>query len=284
MKTVRLAYPLIPNAGDLLNEYICRDLFGVNVKSSYPLNASFSAIGSGLGSFQYSSNRNKRILQNLSRVICGDVHVWGTGFVRHPKEGNVPAFYRRNMIFHALRGNLTKACVEGIIGKKLDIPICDGGILTSMLFEGKKIEKRYQLGIIPHYREQDAPVFEELHKKIPQSTVINLREDPMGVYRKIAECELVISSSLHGLIISDSFHIPNLHLRVTNNLWGDGFKFMDYYSAFGIKQVPFVAAYSKLPEINDIIDSYHISNEVIERKKDEMYQSFPFPPSADHSR
>ena len=50
----------------------------------------------------------------------------------------------------------------------------------------------------------------------------------------ISECECIISSSLHGLIIADSFLIPNQMVHLTDKLYGDGFKFDDYYSNFDI--------------------------------------------------
>lgn len=276
MKTKRLTYVTAPNAGDLLNEYICRDLFGIQVKRSSPLNSSFSAIGSCLHYFQQSADLKTLALQKLSGLVCGDLHVWGTGFIRYAASVDEPAFFRRNTIFHAVRGNLSKARVERIIRQKLDIPVCDGGILTSLLFEGQSVHKQYSLGIIPHYRQQHAPYFAELHRRIPHSTIVDLKADPMAVYRKIAECECVISSSLHGLIIADSFHIPNLHVSVNNDLRGDGFKFFDYYSGYGIQHEPFEASENAYPDIAKVFESYKIVPSMVEAKKAEMLRAFPF--------
>lgn len=275
MKSIRVAYPLIPNAGDLLNEYICRDLFGVAAISSKPVVAQLSGIGSGLGYFQYASQPMKKLVQSLSNRLIGDVHIWGTGFICHPITECEPSFYRNQTIFHALRGKMSKNRVEKILGRELDIPVCDGGILTSELFKGKIISKKYKLGIIPHYREQREPVFEELMMANPGAIIINLREDPMKVFKQIGSCETIISSSLHGLIIADSFHIPNLHMPVSKTLAGDGFKFEDYYSGFDLPHDPFILKDDVLPKIQDIIDRYRITKSMIEQKKHEMCQSFP---------
>lgn len=36
------------------------------------------------------------------------------------------------------------------------------------------------------------------------------------------------------MIVADSFHIPNMHITLTNNMFGDGNKYNDYLSAFDI--------------------------------------------------
>ncbi|MNJ76536.1 hypothetical protein D3C77_738380 [compost metagenome] len=40
---------------------------------------------------------------------------------------------------------------------------------------------------------------------------------------------------MHGLIVADSFEVPNRRLRLSNGLISD-FKFVDYYSAFSMEE------------------------------------------------
>ena len=47
----------------------------------------------------------------------------------------------------------------------------------------------------------------------------------------LTSCELIFSSSLHGLIVADSFGIPNIHMELSDKLVGGNFKFEDYYSS-----------------------------------------------------
>jgi hypothetical protein len=58
---------------------------------------------------------------------------------------------------------------------------------------------------------------------------------PAEVIREILMCDHVLSSSLHGLIVSDAFHIPNRRIVVSEQVKFD-MKYDDYYSAFGLRQ------------------------------------------------
>ena len=62
-----------------------------------------------------------------------------------------------------------------------------------------------------------------------------------NVATKISGCTVVFSSSLHGLILADSYGIPNAHIIITNKLQGDTYKFEDYYSGVGRKYSNFNA-------------------------------------------
>lgn len=268
----RVLYADIPNAGDQLNVYILKNLFGLDIvhAESY-LIADIVGIGSGLGVYQYKSNIKGKIYQRMFDKAVH--HIWGTGFMYEEKK-HEHHFCSNKMVFHAVRGKLSKERVERLMGSKLgDIPLSDGGILTSELFE-KPVEKRYEIGIVPHFKEQKEPIFWEINEKIKGSHIIDLKGNPMEVYKEIGACEYVMSSSLHGLIIADSFGIPNLHICATDKLMGDGFKFRDYYSGYGLSDNS-VNVYDHIPTANEIIDKYDIDINVVAEKKKQMRNCFP---------
>jgi len=74
-----------------------------------------------------------------------------------------------------------------------------------------------------------------LANELPKSHIINVFDPVEEVIKQIQKCDYILSSSMHGLIVADSFLIPNSRLLLSKGIISD-FKFDDYYSAFGIKQ------------------------------------------------
>lgn len=277
-KIIKTYYANLQNMGDLLNELLIRNVFNQDLIRHKPATSELSCIGSGMDCFM-SSNRvypswYSAALKIRSSVVTYENNVWCTGFIF--KETKDTPFIRK-MKFSSVRGELTKVRVEKLIGKKLSIPTGDGGILSPYLFD-KPIRKKYKVGVIAHFHEQEHPAFKRVLDAHEYSVYIDLREDPLTVVRKIAECEIVISSSLHGLIVADSFGIPSQWIEVTDVLKGDGFKFYDYYSAFGVVPDPIqmADAASPVPTFNKIIDNYKIDRNLMLEKQDQIYNAFPF--------
>lgn len=272
-KTLKVYYAKVPNMGDLLNVMLIEQLFGYKVRRHTFLTGELSAIGSGLGQFTLRENPLLAMAERVAGVLFPTVTVWGSGFVCY-KEKDTP-FYRRNMKFAAVRGALSKARVENLLGQPMDIPLGDAGILASYLLK-ESVNKHYQVGIIAHYKEQDEPIFQKLATAYPRSLLIDVRQSPAVVIRQIAQCECVISSSLHGLIIADSFGIPNIHLKVSDKLLGDGFKFDDYYSAFQLPHLQLDIRSCEAPTIEWIIEHYQLTQPMVDTMKHNMLHSFPF--------
>lgn len=84
---------------------------------------------------------------------------------------------------------------------------------------------------MPHWRETD--YFKTHYGNLYE--VIDLRtRDIESVVRRITSCRLILSTSLHGLIVAHAYAIPALHLK-HGYIDTDGFKFRDYYSSVGIE-------------------------------------------------
>ncbi|GFK23623.1 polysaccharide pyruvyl transferase family protein [Tetragenococcus halophilus] len=277
MTKMKMYYAELPNMGDLLNILLMKEYFQIPVKRKTPLTANISGIGSGLGHFTFSHDSSllKAVEYALGKRFP-TVHVWGTGFIENKEWSN---FYRNNMIFDAVRGQLTKNKVEDILGHKINTTLGDGGILAPLLVEkGIEKNKKYNVGIIPHFKEQNEPVFKKISDKFTNAKIINLRDEPHQVIREIAQSEIVISSSLHGLIVADAFLVPNYHIVVTDNLLGDGFKFDDYYSAYGLSHIYSSIENSCIDFLTEqsIIDNYRIKREMVNKMQENMIEAFPF--------
>lgn len=112
------------------------------------------------------------------------------------------------------RGSLTAANL------RVDVPLGDVGLLASRLWPKQKTQ--YGVGVVRHYVDTDEYPFADI--------VIGATERPEEVIRKISACRVVISSSLHGLIVADSYGIPNMRISRNDVITGD-WKWMDYKTA-----------------------------------------------------
>ena len=165
---------------------------------------------------------------------------------------------------------------QRMVGRTLDIPTGDGGILASELLDTLP-EKRYDVGIVPHVCDLNDPAVTDLLGRYENAKFINVKDDPIAVLTEIAQCRCILSSSLHGLIAADSFHIPNLHIVFSDRPLGDGYKFDDYYSAYGVQHSPRDLRVSAAPAIAEIRDGWRIRPEQVEEKKRQMRAAFPYP-------
>lgn len=79
--------------------------------------------------------------------------------------------------------------------------------------------------------------------------VIDLRtRDIKRVIIEITSCRRILSTSLHGIIVSHAYGIPALWIR-HNVLHDSNLKFYDYFSSVGIKE------YEGLTNIDEILSS-----------------------------
>lgn len=271
-KTVKLYYAKLANMGDLLNDLIIRRLFGVEVERCSFLTGDMSAIGSCLAQYTYHGNVLMRAQQFVNGVSHPRVAVWGTGFINYTDcEGR---FFKRAMDFRALRGELTRRAVEKMTGRPLDIPTGDAGLLADRLLD-ERPEPMYDVGIVPHLCDLKDPAVRSLAAQYENAVLIDVRDDPLAVVRQIAQCRHILSSSLHGLIVADSFGVPNMHLVFDDRLLGDGYKFDDYYSAYGVPHLFRDLRSESAPELSEVSSSYALRPEIVAEKKRALLACFP---------
>lgn len=132
----------------------------------------------------------------------------------------------------AVRGPLTR---DLLLSKGIDCPMVygDPALLLSFYYQ-PKVKKKYKVGIIPHYLDLQNPLIEKIIKSSNDIILINMKNynDWHEIPDKINECEMILSSSLHGLIVSDTYNIPNVWVSFTKGVIGGGeFKFMDYFAS-----------------------------------------------------
>jgi pyruvyltransferase len=273
---IKLYYAKIGNMGDLLNPLIIGGLFGFDVERHSFLTGEMTAIGSGLDQYVFHGTALMRLRQFFNGLVRPSVCVWGTGFINYATEKE--RFFKRDMRFCAVRGELSRKRAEMLTGNTLNIPTGDGGLLASLLIK-EPVQKKYDLGVVPHVCDLPDPKAARLLESYPgKSTVlINVKDEPLEVLRTIAQCNTVLSSSLHGLIVADSFGIPNRHVVFSDRPLGDGFKFDDYYSAYGVPHILTDLSVGSIPSLSEIAAEYPITGEAVRHKKRDMLATFPYP-------
>ena len=103
-----------------------------------------------------------------------------------------------------------------------------------ILVNNKVKNKIYSVGIVPHYTDYNEVY--DLYKNSASILVINLMtNDVEATTDSLLQCERIISSSLHGLIVSHAYGIPAIWIEFSEKLFGDGIKFQDYFESVGIE-------------------------------------------------
>lgn len=271
MGTIRVSYAPVQNAGDLLNKDLIERLSGKSVVCSKTYNADVIAIGGALVGIQYSGGVKRQMMLRALSLVYGSkpLHVWGSGFYRND---NNKGLYRNNLDVCALRGDLTRRKLSGLTGKTYDVPLADAGLLVDILLDSP-VEKKYEIGLIPHFSQQQDAHFVKAQDD-PKYHFIDIRRSPKEVAQEIASCTYIASSSLHGLIFADSMHIPSLRLLGKTVLEAGEFKFDDYYSCYGVKDNPW-RNQTCLPSVNDIIDRACVDFQQVDEKKKALVKCFP---------
>ena len=279
MERLKMYYAKMNNMGDLLNEYIVPKITGKDIEHRENV-AQFDVMGIGSCGGAIWGNKEQTFVDKSKDIIKRSASllnskpcaIWGTGFIEDFADRGI-YLLRKNAHFIAVRGDRTKKTIERALDHEIHPVLCDGGILSSILID-HPINDEYEVGLIPHFLEislvQEKGIIDQFHKLYPTGKVIDLRQNPLKVVEDISKCKYVISSSLHGCIVADSFHIPNIRVRFSS-IPGTGYKFDDYYSGFGL-EIPanIVEKKEDLPSISQIISNYAISSDVIEKKKTDM--------------
>jgi len=155
----------------------------------------------------------------LQFAIDGDV-VWGSG----DQQNSASAFHFKTLDVRAVRGPLTR---QALLNCGIHAPAIygDPALLLPYLFpEFKRSETpAYDYIIIPH--------ISEIGLFARENNVVWPTEPWQEIVQKITNSKFVISSSLHGLVVAESFGIPARCINKTKRVFSK--KYLDYYMGTG---------------------------------------------------
>lgn len=203
------AWNRVRNVGDAITPYLLRHYFGVSPVQVSSAEAHVLAVGSVL----HFANRNSLI--------------WGSGVLRPTS----PAGSINPQNVRALRGHRTVAALREqghLIG---DIALGDPGILIGQLppiAAASTAPPRYRAGLVLHHSLNRSPLWRR-YAGSAEIRLIDVIDNTLKPVIELAECEVVISQSLHGLIFAEALGKPALWIStVDDDSWC--FKFGDWFS------------------------------------------------------
>lgn len=278
------------NFGDELSSYIVRMLTGKEVRFCYPF--SIKRILRNYFAFFHLLLIGKKPLWKLltayslkpvliavgSLLESANKHcvVWGTGMA----QPSVPIKPRQVIM---TRGLLSQEVVKIRGGKILSKECGDPALLMPLLFN-PQVEKKYDITIIPHrahYKEMKRDV--ELSKQ--NVHIINLTTgsdvEIENVVKEMKQSRLILSSSLHGLIVAHAYGIPALWVHFEDMAGGD-FKFRDYFSSVDIPfYSPLEWKHIDIQKIATHLDDYSnsllVKTDRLQKIQRALLRNFPYP-------
>lgn len=169
------------------------------------------------------SLRTKRLalIGSIIQFIGSKSIIFGSGFL-DVKSVNLFSFKKPKLIIRAVRGPLT---AQALVKMGYFVPPIygDPAILMPLFYPVRTGEKKYEYIVIPHYSK--------LYKYRGHEILSTLTNDWKMFINKICSSKLVVSASLHGIILAETYGIPAIFLNDTES--NDLFKYKDYYYSTG---------------------------------------------------
>ena len=201
-----------PNWGDVLNPVLFEYISGV--KPNYVA----------------KNSRGKHRYYCIGSILPSEsprAEIWGSGFMCKPWPDRIIVPPKE---IHAIRGPLSREIYRE---RGIECPEVYGDpALLLPRYYFPKVEKKYKLGIIPHYVDQDNKWI-KWKGELDYVNVIDILSGVHNVVDEILSCDMIISSSLHGVIAADAYGIPNKWVEFSDKVGGGGFKFRDYFMSVG---------------------------------------------------
>lgn len=211
-KAIRLKYfQRYPNVGDVFSLVVAKHYFSENIIPLKPAPV---------------DETNLILLGSILHWADSQSVVCGTGFMFRDSK---PAAPPKSIV--CVRGPLTAELLDkqGITPPKR---FADPGVLAPILFKNT-VTQKHKIGIVPHYHDANSAWIK--HCKKQGFPIIDVFAKPEKFFRKIQQCEVILSSSLHGLIFAHAYGKPAVWIELSDKVAGNGFKFFDYYESVGVK-------------------------------------------------
>lgn len=179
---------------------------------------------------------------SLWRMVKSGDHIWGTGVAydgtvqKRCKKARDPNMVK-NVTVYSSRGPLSAGQVQKHCSPNMDAEskaiesAGDAGFLVPFIFPELRVKKatdEKKRCVIPHKRDEGNSAWHK-DQELP-TEVLNVGIGWVNMTLRMQSCDEIISSSLHGIILSEALGIASRRLRLSKEP-GD-FKFSDFYMSF----------------------------------------------------
>lgn len=171
-----------------------------------------------------------------SNIYAGfqNATIWGSGILQKPQDiSRVNAllihYPLTRLDIRAVRGPLTRDLLLKW-GQKCPEVYGDPAILMPLIYQ-PKYEVKKDVLVIPQFVTEKA-----FREKYPELNMISMNTDDYKyVIDAIVSCKKLITSSLHAVILADSYGVPSVLFR--GLLHRVDFKYLDYYYSTGRRNI-----------------------------------------------
>ena len=236
------------NFGDELSKYITENLID---KKKYKLVYN-----------QPNKDLNIICIGSYIHRAVNDCYIYGSGIRTISNQNN--KIKHENLNVCAVRGYFTR---KVLLEKNKEVPEIYGDpALLLPLFYKPTVNPQWKekIGLVPH-KSNYGKYKNNIDKEV--FLLIDPTDKWENVIDAIVSCKSVVSSSLHGLICSDAYNIPNLWIDEFELKEGD-FKFKDYFSSQN-------RPYTKIKSLEEY-DSTLLYNDGNKVDLEKLVKAFPF--------
>lgn len=214
------------NFGDLIGPWILEEL------TARPVYNTIGQLSSTVGACMTVGS----VITEMQRP---GMTIWGSGLIAPLSTAAIKRLKPREPeAILAVRGKHTRKQLMNELGWDVPEVYGDPALLMPYLFqpETKRPLDRSGLSVIPHYSHK--AVLSHDHIKRFGGYPVEVQRQAKEVITEVALSDVVISTSLHGLVLAQAYEIPWVWLRITDKtLAGDEFKFEDFFTVLERKQV-----------------------------------------------
>lgn len=179
-------------------------------------------------------NAGKDVLTSSNVLIIGSIIEWADNYSYICGAGLISSKAKLSYTpkkINCVRGPLTAYFLEK---QGFSVSKCygDPGLLISKFYKNKS-NIFFKIGIIPHYVDKDSEWVAKCYE-MPGIHVIDVLAPLDQFVNELQMCDIIYSSSLHGIIFAHSMGKLALWVDISDKLIGGGFKFYDYYLSIGV--------------------------------------------------